>query len=493
LILPAAGLTPAPVSRRFPPESEVIALIELTRALARSFRTVLRRSLMEQRPRDAWPPVLCRAGDGGLTLQAAQGDMALRYHAPGKRPTEVIAFPANVLAGFEGRGEDPVTLERVAAGRGRARWDDGGMPRTLDFDALPPDDAPPLPEPPPKWAAMPPDFLRALDEAARTAAKESVRYALSRVQLRGRRGEVVGTDGSQLLVQGGFPFPWAEDLLVARVSAFGCRELVEAGEVKVGRAKNYVAVSAGPWTLLLAVDSDGRYPDVQAVVPRMPPNPSRLMLHEADAALLASALPKLPGDGDAPVTLELGGTPCVRARPDGPGQVVEVPLARSAATGPKVRLCTPRRLLHRALTLGFRELVVVSADAPLVCRDGRRTYVWMPLDQKGAIPPGADVFRVGPADTHAAVTPLHPPDKETIPMPPPPNNGHPPEAGRARDPQVEKWDLEDVIAETEALRNALQDASGRTARLLAALKHQRRQSRAVRSAVASLRQLQLGP
>ena len=43
----------------------------------------------------------------------------------------------------------------------------------------------------------------------------------------------------------------------------------------------------------------------------------------------------------------------------------------------------------------------------------------------------------------------------------------------------------------ESLRTLLQEASARTARLLGALKQQRRQSRAVQAAVASLRQLKL--
>ena len=50
-----------------------------------------------------------------------------------------------------------------------------------------------------------------------------------------------------------------------------------------------------------------------------------------------------------------------------------------------------------------------------------------------------------------------------------------------------------MIAEVEALRGVLQDTSARTVRLLAALKHQRRQSRAVKAAMASLQQLRLGP
>jgi len=78
-------------------------------------------------------------------------------------------------------------------------------------------------------------------------------------------------------------------------------------------------------------------------------------------------------------------------------------------------------------------------------------------------------------------------------MPPPPSNGHPAQDNRVRDPQVEKWDLEDVIAETEAFRAVLHDAGARTVRLLAALKLQRRHSRAVRAAMQSLQQLRLGP
>ena len=290
-------------------------MIELTRALARSFRAVLRHSLAEQTPRHGWPPVLCPAGDGGLTLQAVQTETALRRHQTGPRPTDRIAFRADVLARFEGRTEAPVALENVAAGKGRARWEDGGVPCALDFDTVPPDGLPPLPDPPAKWTPMPAEFLLALDEASHSAARESARFALTCIQLRGQRGEVVGTDGGQLLVQAGFPFPWAEDLLVPRLSAFGRRELTGHAEVRIGRARNHVAVAAGPWTLLLAVDATGRYPDAQAVIPRLPPDPSRLVLDEEDAVFLASALPKLPGGGDfnAPITLDLGRPPAVRA------------------------------------------------------------------------------------------------------------------------------------------------------------------------------------
>ena len=73
---------------------------------------------------------------------------------------------------------------------------------------------------------------------------------------------------------------------------------------------------------------------------------------------------------------------------------------------------------------------------------------------------------------------------------PVPNNGRPPEPTRPLD-SPERGSINELIAEAEELRTILSDASARTTRLLAALKQQRRQSRAVQQAMQSLRQLQL--
>jgi hypothetical protein len=122
---------------------------------------------------------------------------------------------------------------------------------------------------------------------------------------------------------------------------------------------------------------------------------------------------------------------------EGSDQVNEVPLVHSTATGPPMLLHIDRRLLHRAVALGFRELEAVDADTPVVVRDRRRTFLWVPLDKKNAIPPGADVIRVGPADGIAAPPPTPPITPKEMDMPPPPNNGPPPD-NRVRDSPIEK-------------------------------------------------------
>jgi hypothetical protein len=66
-------------------------------------------------------------------------------------------------------------------------------------------------------------------------------------------------------------------------------------------------------------------------------------------------------------------------------------------------------------------------------------------------------------------------------------NGRP--TGSSIEPRL--WTIAEVIAEAEMLRGLLHDASSRVDRLLAALKHQRRRSRAVQQAMKSLKDLQL--
>jgi hypothetical protein len=78
-------------------------------------------------------------------------------------------------------------------------------------------------------------------------------------------------------------------------------------------------------------------------------------------------------------------------------------------------------------------------------------------------------------------------------MPAPQTNGRVHEGHGADKPDVQanRGGIVELIAEAEALRDQLHEAAGRAARLLAGLKQQRRQARAVQAAMASLRQLQL--
>jgi hypothetical protein len=442
--------------------------------------------------RGMWPVVLCRTDKGGLVLQARREHVALRFRLESQGEPDEIAFPGQLLSEIEGRDKTPVILETLSATRCQARWLDAGVARMCDFDMVPPDRVPNLPEPPRQMQPMQPEFLTALAHAAATAATESVRYALQHIQLRGQAGEVVATDGHQLLLQNGFSFPWPDDILVPALPIFCHRDMPREEPCAVGRTKSDVALRIGPWTFLLALDGKGRFPNARQVIPKPKDVTTKLQLDPQDVATLVEVLPRLPSPDDEqdPVTIDLHEPPAVRACGEGGTASTEVLLARSSVVGPPVRLCTNRQYLRRALQLGFTELQIVDANQPLCCRDGSRCYLWVPLKSEGAIPKGSEVRQIaGPEQPPVTPSPIAPPRREE-PMPPVPmngDNGH--DNGTPLGPPAQRG-IGDLIAEAESLRDLLHHSCARASRLVAALKHQRRQARAVQQAMASLKQLQ---
>jgi hypothetical protein len=368
-----------------------------------------------------------------------------------------------------------------------------------------------MPAPPATWTSNPGELLDALAEATETTTPDSTRYSLECIQLQGGRGQVVATDGRQLLVRSGYHFPWPDDLLIRARPVFACRSLPRDQPVEVGRTDSHVVFRAGPWTISCAIPRDARFPAVERVIPTVSEVGTRLRLDPADARFLESALGRLPGgeEVNSPVTMDLNGAVAVRsAGSDQPDQVTELVLDRSSYTGSPLCLCTNRTLLGRALRLGFTEIGFTGVDSPFVCRDARRVYTVQPLN--GGSPPaaGAHVTRIESASASggerrvpaATETPRRTTTARES------RNGHetaPPAEGRkgtpANRPEVSSpagtepsgTSLAALIQEAEALHSSLADAKTRTARLIAGLRRQRKQSRLLNETLKSLRQLRL--
>jgi hypothetical protein len=417
-------------------------MITIPAALARSCLGVFRR-LPAQRGGDAPPRFGVAAGPGGVRLRFHGAGAAAEFHDPAPRPAADFCLPA---ASLEAAGS-PVLLDPSKGG--------------------PADEVPRFPAwPAGGHADNGPELIAALAEAARTAARQPCRFALSGTLLRGKAGEAVATDGKQLLIQGGFRFGWQEDLLVPAVKVFESKEL-RGRPAAVARGKDHVFVRTGGWTVALKHQTGARYPDVNAVVPAAADVRTTCRLAPADVEAILEALPRLPGlkEKGSPVILELGGA-CrlVAGEAEDAG---EVPLVASSAEGKAVKVLMDRRYLARAIRMGFDTLHVVAADKPILCRDAKRVYLWMPLDAGGPASPEPPAPRKS---------------KEEDAMPAPPLNGRPPDESIRATPF-------DPLAEAEAVRDLLAEGQSRMGRLVGALKQHRRHARAVHSALASLRQL----
>jgi hypothetical protein len=470
-------------------------LIEFPRSLARQLWAVFRRCV--RKPYDRCPPVVeFMAHADGLRIRLPHLEVAVEFNHAGSYHAEIVCLPMTALADFEGRGPELVTLENGAENVVTARWTDGGVPQVVEYQAPDRDKQPTFPDLPKRFLANPPGLLNALDEAVQSTAQEGTRYAVQRLQLRGRSGEVVATDGRQLLVQGGFTFPWTEDVLVPRLGVFACRELGQGIPVEIGKTDKDVALRVGPWTIYLRIDSEARYPQVDQIIPKLKADTTHWRIAPEDAIFLARTLARLPGkDEDSqPLTVDLNGGVILRARAAGQGKATEIVLAHSDFTGKPVRFCMNRQFLARAIQLGFGGFYIPSADAPFVCRDDHRTFLAMPLPKDGAIAPSKDALRI--VSTEGGPPPkASNPERKRVVMPTPtangPGNGHgAPQRRVAQKPPENGHGTGSVVAEAQALKDVLRQCFKQASSFLAALKRQRKQSKLMQSTIATLRQLQ---
>ena len=364
-------------------------MITITRRLAGQLRVVFRQAL-NLWSRGPAPAISFATGPDGMRARATSGDAAVEYHAGADHPVEQIAVPFELLGDCEARKDDLVQLEVQKGGRVLAQWHDGSVPQMVQYDAAEPVDAAGFPRLPEQLAENPPGILTALRDAADTTDPDSTRYALGCIQLRGASGQLVATDGRQLLVQSGFKLPWEEDVLVPKSRIFGCRELPQDEPVRIGKTDKWFALGVGPWGIFLRLNQGGRFPDVGHHVPRVETAVARLLVSGSDAEVLAKSLLRLPGDDEynLPVTVDLNGQVAIRGKAADQQHPTELVLLASSASGEPVRLNMNRKYLARAVRLGFSEVHVFGNKVPVLCRDDHHQYVWALLDPESASPSG---------------------------------------------------------------------------------------------------------
>jgi hypothetical protein len=476
-------------------------MISFSRQQGRRLRGVFRRHALGLNTRGIIPPLVFVAENTQLRVRHAHGPLAIEHVTEGSYgPEQSIALPFDALADLEGREDAPVALEAVGPETTVARWEDRGIPQTREYNITPLDRLPAFPEEPGAFAPMPTDLCAAVTDAALTCDDASTRYALSCVQLRGATRQIVATDGRQLLVQGGYAFPWQDDVLIRRAPLFACKELVHAESAAIGRTANHVVIRAGAWTVFLEIQKESRFPNVDHVLALEPSATARLRLDPTDAAFLAPALDRLPGGGEghARATIDLNGRVAIRARGADGGPVTELVLSRSGYTGAPIQVSANRTFLARALRLGFAELCINDASLPLVSRAGERFYGWQPLDRDSVIPPGDGMitiesasFTPPPAQRPEHSTKVRTPVSDIARTSKCEPKAHTQPDGRTAEPKAAGSGLGAVIEDAETLCEALTAARTRARSLVMALRKHRKRERLVATTLASLKELRL--
>ena len=472
-------------------------MFTLTRRQARRLRAIFRRSVLGIGHRGSIPPLVFRVEGTQVCAHYRYAGLAVdhAFHADGRGPGS-IALPLDALADVEGRDEVPVTIEAIAPDKTVAHWSDGGIPQTREYVVPALEELAAFPESPLSWSEARPDLLDALAEATVTGSENNTRYALGCILLRPATGEIIATDGCQLLIQGGFAFPFDADVLIKRSPIFANKALPRDRPVSVAKTDTHLVIRAGAWTVFLEIQ-DARFPRIDDVIPDPQATTTRLCLDAGDASFLGQALDRLPGaEGlNSPATLDLNGRIAVRTRGADQTQATELILAHSRYTGTPVRLNANREFLARAIRLGFTEVEITGASSPVVCRDRHRVFGFQPLSEESAIAPNDDVIRIespSPCSRSAPrsvvrnhrESPMN--DKTTPDKSPSPERGQPLTADR---PDANS--LAALIEEAVALHEIVSDAKSRAGRLVVALRRYRRRERLVSNTLASLKALKL--
>ena len=195
-------------------------MITITRRTARLVRAVVRRALGLSG--GSGPSILFQARNDHLRVCAASDDVVAEYRCAGDFDDEQVWVPYECLVACEARNDDPVQFD-VRSGHLTVQWRDSSGPQMVQHEVTENGEREPLPETPHELQQNPPALRQALHHAMMTTEREAIRYAVDHIQLRGETGEIVATDGRQLLVQSGFEFPWQENLLVPRNPRFRLR------------------------------------------------------------------------------------------------------------------------------------------------------------------------------------------------------------------------------------------------------------------------------
>jgi hypothetical protein len=391
---------------------------------------------------------------------------------------ELLMLPGSDLADLEGSTDEGVKLDRRSKYRGELHWHSGTKPHKLPVELLMPgrqDEVPTLPP----LTTVSAKLLSSLHECGRSAARDNGRLALSRIQVQGKAGRVIGTDGKVALLCRGFKFEFPDSILVPALPVFGSKPLGRVTEVKIGKTASHLVVVAEPWSVWLPLASECRYPDVADVIPKRPP--TTVMFDEHEVVELLKVLPTLPGNDEdcRPVTVDANTSVTIRARGSATPQPKELSLTRSSATGEPACAAVDRRWLARGLSLGCLALKL-TPDKPVVLEGNDFTFVAAPLDS--ALIVEAEIGTEKSTREMVPTTTIGPIEPErNKPMDPAKMNGHTPARG----------DPEDPLFAAEELRDALAVATKKAERLVSALKVGKKEKRVLASVFAGLKQLGL--
>jgi hypothetical protein len=129
-------------------------MIQITRALARQIRTVLRKAAPLGSERSYRPSLSLHAGPNGMQIRGHHEEVAVELHLPGPCSSDTIVLSHATLEDIQSRQDSLVTITAKNAECVQTRWEDRGVAQGRDYDTVGIDRLPPFPVEPKRFAAL---------------------------------------------------------------------------------------------------------------------------------------------------------------------------------------------------------------------------------------------------------------------------------------------------------------------------------------------------
>jgi hypothetical protein len=129
-------------------------------------------------------------------------------------------------------------------------------------------------------------------------------------------------------------------------------------------------------------------------------------------------------------------------------------------------------------------------EAPAICHEGTRHYIWALLGKDEIIKPSENAIRISSQEVGTqqdTTTSLKTRNRTSMSQSTTPQNGKAKSNGSQTEESV---GVDAVIENAEALKTSLRDSLSKTNELIASLKRHKKANKSVQTAIASLRQLQ---
>jgi hypothetical protein len=239
-------------------------MLIINRQSLQLFRTLARRAGVKPLSKDQSPLIVIQSDPRGSRIITATQDIRLEF-AWQQTTAEACSWPLawDLLEECAAKQPDSVTLAPDGTKLVQAQWSQRGIPQRQNFEISPELKLPArlrdlnYPTNPTSWTVMEAGFWSALADAVPCADQEATRYALGCLQLRGKTGDMNATDGRHVLQQGGFSFPWADEVLVPANKVLGSKEIACESPLQIARTDDWFAVKLGAWTIWVRIDKPG--------------------------------------------------------------------------------------------------------------------------------------------------------------------------------------------------------------------------------------------